>query len=61
VDIEFGGPVFNNWKDFEAEAKIKRHTADVIAVETTKSGGWKLLKGNYSADIIVGPTDIITD
>ena len=61
VDIEFGGFVPNNFRDFQAEAKIKRLVLELLEVETVKRGSFTLLKGNYGFDLIVGPTDVVRD
>ncbi len=61
VDIEFGGFVPNNWRAFQAEAKITRIIVDLVEIETSPHGSFSLLKGNYSDDLIVGPTDIVKD
>jgi hypothetical protein len=61
VDIEFGGFVPNNWRDFQAEAKYTRIIVDLIEIVTSGGGGFSLLKGNYGQDLIVGPTDIVKD
>jgi hypothetical protein len=60
VDIEFGGPVPNNWSDWQAEAKIKRNIVDLLAIETA-GGSFYLLKANYLMDLTVGPTEIVKD
>jgi hypothetical protein len=61
VDVEFGGFVPNNFSDFQAEAKIKRIVVDLLEIQTIPAGQFFLLKGNYSSDVIVGPTDIVKD
>jgi hypothetical protein len=61
VDIEFGGPVPNNWRDYQAAAKYRRLIVDLLEVETVAHGTFFLLKGNYGSDLIVGPTDIVKD
>jgi hypothetical protein len=60
VDIEFGGPVPNNWSDWQAEAKITRNIVDLLAIQTVE-GSFYLLKANYLMDLTVGPTVIVKD
>ncbi|HEU4927752.1 MAG TPA: hypothetical protein VFT24_11910, partial [Vicinamibacterales bacterium] len=61
VDIEFGGFVPNNFRDFQAEAKIQRSIVDLFEVQAVGLGRFILLKGNYGNDVVVGPTDIVKD
>jgi hypothetical protein len=59
VDIEFGGPVANNWIDYQAEAKIKSFVTDALAIGTSDLGAFELLRGDYGFDVVVGPTNVI--
>jgi hypothetical protein len=61
VDLEFGGPVANNWTDFQAQVKIKRLIVDILEVETLSNGTFFQLKANYPSDIVIGPTNIVKD
>ena len=61
VDLEFGGPVPNNFTDFEAQAKYKRIIVDLLEIETNPRGLFFLLKANYAFDLVVGPTNVVTD
>ena len=59
-DLQFGGPVPNNWIDFQAQAKIPMITPNFINFETT-DGSFYMLKGDYMSDLKVGPTNVVTD
>jgi hypothetical protein len=63
-DIEFGGPVPNNFQDFQAEVKIKMLTPSLLDFGNaggTAGGSFILLLSDYFNDLDVGPTNVIKD
>jgi hypothetical protein len=62
TNIEFDGPVPNDWSLFMADVKIKTNTLAWLSISSPDRGGsFELLKSSYYKDITVDPVNVVTD